>query len=292
MKRIFRTLFPVFFLAFITACAGNGQEPALMEQEGAGFSRNLEMSDETSAKSARSLPAPAAVSGENLQTQQDIPVADPKIIREGGVSFETSDLKQTRTLLDTLVTRYEAYLANDDQYKFDDRIEQRLVIRVPADNFDSLVHELEGSVERFDSRTISARDVTEEFMDVSLRIRIKKETEQRYRDILTKAETVRDILEVERYIGRIRSEIESLEGRLNYLQNRISFSTLTVTFYQLKSESVGLSSRFTVALNNGWNNFMLFLLGIVSLWPFLVAGLILLFILLVLAGRRKSKIQQ
>ncbi|MCW8796791.1 MAG: DUF4349 domain-containing protein, partial [Chlorobium sp.] len=134
MNRIFRTLFPVIFLAVITACAGNGQEPALMEQEGAGFSRNLEMSDETSAKSA--LPAPAVVSGENLQTQQDIHVVDPKIIREGGVSFETSDLKQTRTLLDTLVTRYEAYLANDDQYKFDDRIEQRLVIRVPADNFD------------------------------------------------------------------------------------------------------------------------------------------------------------
>jgi len=292
MNYIFRTVFPVIFLAVITACAGNGHEPALMEKEGAGFSRNLEMSDEAPAKSVRSFPAPVAVSGENLQTQQDIQVVDPKIIREGGVSFETSDLKQTRTLLDTLVTRYEAYLANDDQYKFDDRIEQRLVIRVPADSFDDLVHELESAVERFDSRTISARDVTEEFMDVSLRIRIKKETEQRYRDILTKAKSVRDILEVERYIGRIRSEIESLEGRLNYLQNRISFSTLTVTFYQLKPESVGFSSQFTVALNNGWNNFMLFLLGVVSLWPFIVAGLILLLILFVLAGRRKGKIQE
>ncbi len=287
MKRIVRLLFPVLFFFTITACTGNEKESVPVAGHGGAFSRQIGAADEM-AESKTLAPAPPPAPGQAEESSANIEVASPKIIREGGVTFETPDLEQTRVLLDSLVQRYEAYLANDDQYKFEDRIEQRLVIRVPADNFDDLVHELEGSVERFDSRTISARDVTEEFLDVSLRIQIKKETEQRYRDILTKAKTVKDILEVERYIGRTRTEIESLEGRLKYLENRISFSTLTVTFYQLKPEAVGFSSQFTVALKNGWNSFMLFVLGIVSLWPFILAGLILLLILLVLAGRRKK----
>ena len=285
MNRIFGILLPVFFLAAVMACAGNGQEPALLKEQDAGFSRNFDMPDEAAAKSGS---PPPAVSDEGVGTQQELQVVESKIIREGGVSFETSDLKQTRELIDSLVRRYGAYLSNDDQYKFEDRIEQRLVLRVPADNFEKLIHDLEGSIERFDNRTISARDVTEEFLDVSLRIRIKKETEQRYREILSKAKTVREILDVERHIGRIRTEIESLEGRLKYLENRIAYSTLTVTFYQLKPESVGFSSQFVVALKNGWNSFMLFVLGVVSLWPFIITGLILLLILFVLAGRRRK----
>lgn len=287
MKSIVTLLFPVLFFLTITACTGNGKESVPVAEHGGAFSRQIGAADEM-AESKTLAPAPARAPRQVEDSRPDLDVGGPKIIREGGVTFETPDLKQTRVFLDSLVQRYEAYLANDDQYKFDDRIEERLVIRVPADNFDDLVHELEGAVERFDSRTISARDVTEEFLDVSLRIQIKKETEQRYRDILTKAKTVKDILEVERYIGRIRTEIESLEGRLKYLENRISFSTLTVTFYQLKPEAVGFSSQFGVALKNGWNSFMLFVLGVVSLWPFILAGLILLLIFFFIAGRRKK----
>lgn len=285
MKHKVRLLLPVFFFFAVVACAGSGNDAPQIAERGSALSEHFGAADEVPL-SKSVAPARAIAPKQTEESTQDLDVTGPKIIREGGMTFETSDLKQTRVFLDSLIQRYEAYLANDDQYKFEDRVEQRLVIRVPADSFDDLVHELEGSVERFDSRTISARDVTEEFLDVSLRIQIKKETEQRYRDILTKAKTVKEILEVERYIGRIRTEIESLEGRLKYLENRISFSTLTVTFYQLKPEAVGFSSQFMVALKNGWNSFMLFVLGVVALWPFILAGIILLVLLLVVAGRK------
>ena len=287
MRRLIERLFPVFCLCTVVACAGSGNDASQIAERGGAFVEHLGVTDNVQM-SKSVMPARVSAPERAEEPAPNLDVADQKIIREGGVRFETSGLKKTRVFLDSLIQRYEGYLVNDDQYKFDDRIEQRLVIRVPADNFDDMVHGLEGSVERFDSRTISARDVTEEFLDVSLRIQIKKETEQRYRDILTKATTVKDILEVERYIGRIRTEIESLEGRLKYLENRIAFSTLTVTFYQLKPEAVGFSSQFTVALKNGWNSFVLFVLGAVSLWPFILAGIILLLVLLFVAGRRKK----
>ena len=283
----FRLFLPVLLFAFVTSCAGHEPELPAPERAAGGLSRSAGMADEVRVSKS---PAPLAV--EVTESSEEIPQnlqeLGQKIIRQGEVVFETGDLKQTRVFLDSLVRQYDAYLANDDQYKYEDRIEQRLVIRIPADNFDEMISGLENTARRFDRKTISARDVTEEFFDVSLRLQIKKETEQRYRDILVRAKTVKEILEVERYIGRIRAEIESLEGRLKYLRNRISFSTLTVTFYQLKPEAVGFSSPFLVALKNGWNSFMLFLLGVVSLWPFILAGLVLLLVLFVIAGRKKK----
>ncbi|NTV92962.1 MAG: DUF4349 domain-containing protein, partial [Chlorobiaceae bacterium] len=44
------------------------------------------------------------------------------------------------------------------------------------------------------------------------------------------------------------------------------------TFYQLKPEMQGFASRFGLAFSEGWNNFLTFLLGAISLWPFLFAG--------------------
>ncbi|MCG8342601.1 MAG: DUF4349 domain-containing protein, partial [Chlorobiales bacterium] len=161
MKHKVRLLLPVFFFFAVVACTGSGNDAPQIAERGGALSEHFGTADEMPL-SKSVAPARAIAPKQTGESTLDLDVTGPKIIREGGMTFETSDLKQTRVFLDSLIQRYEAYLANDDQYKFEDRIEQRLVIRVPADNFDDLVHELEGSVERFDSRTISARDVTEE----------------------------------------------------------------------------------------------------------------------------------
>ena len=60
----------------------------------------------------------------------------------------------------------------------------------------------------------------------------KKEVEARYRELLTRATSVEEILKIEEQIGNIRTEIESAEGRLRYLSNQVQYSTLHVTFYE------------------------------------------------------------
>ena len=266
----------------VTACGGNGSDAQKALPDFPGASAERFRAVESPASAQVSLAGPAA------DNDGAVRIESPKIIREGQIAFETSDLAATRVGIDTLVTLHKGYLSEEQQYKYDDRIEERLVIRVPADNFGALVSDLEKSVRRFDSKTVSARDVTEDFIDVSRRLAVKKETEKRYLDILSRAKTVSDILDVERALGRVRADIESFEGRLKYLENRTGFSTLTITFYQLKPESVGFASQFRVALSDGWNNFMLFLIGAVSLWPFILAGLVLLLVLFFITGRKKK----
>ena len=114
------------------------------------------------------------------------------------------------------------------------------------------------------------QDVSEEFIDHEARLRTKKEVESRYREILKQAKTVQEILSVETEIGNIRSEIESIEGRLKYLSDQVSMSTLNITYYQKTGTDFGFASKFVQALKSGWDILLIFIIGIVNLWPFII----------------------
>jgi hypothetical protein len=278
----------MLLLLAITACSGEGRryEAAPSDLPAAGSA----VESRVTAEPAAAPPAPeAAMKAGGVEATQPaaIPQVAQQIIREGQAVFETADLKKTKTWIESLVRRHKAYISNDEQNKGSDRIEQRMIVRIPADRFDAFLADFEKGVVRFDSKTVTATDVTEEFIDVSQRLKVKKATEERYIALLAKAASVRDVLETEKYIAEVRAEIESLEGRLKYLQNRIGLSTLTMTFYQLKPEMQGFASRLGVAFSEGWNSFLSFLLGLVSLWPFVLAAAALIAGIGFLRGKRK-----
>jgi len=271
MKKFSAYFLSLLFLLAMTACSGQDKqyEAATSDLPGAGSAVESRTAAEPAAAHS---PEVAAEEGRTGSTQSTaVPQVTQQIIREGQAVFETSDLKKTKAWIESLVQRHKAYISLDEQYKGSDRIEQRMTVRIPADRFEGFLGDLEKGVTRFDSKSITATDVTEEFIDVSQRLKVKKATEERYIALLAKAGTVRDVLETEKYIAEVRAEIESLEGRLKYLENRIGLSTLSITFYQLKPEMQGFASRFGVAFSEGWNNFLSFLLGAISLWPFLFA---------------------
>jgi hypothetical protein len=133
-----------------------------------------------------------------------------------------------------------------------------------------LLTKISESARKLDSKNIEVLDVTEEYIDVEARIKTKKELENRYKEILKQANTVNDILSIEREIGTLRTDIESAEGRLKYLNDRISLSTLTVEYYEYTSSSFGFLSRFGNALSTGWDWLLKFIIGITHLWPFIL----------------------
>jgi hypothetical protein len=124
----------------------------------------------------------------------------------------------------------------------------------------------------------------------------KKSLEERYRDLLIKAETVKDILEIERNINQVRTEIEQLEGQFRYLSQQISYSTLHVNFYELlpyqynEHNRPGFGARLLSGLNSGWQGFLSFIVGLFSIWPFVLLGIG--GIVLVRRWRKKRKISK
>lgn len=222
-----------------------------------------------SAYASMELPAP-----DESNSQPEIEKVETrferKIIKEGEISFESSNLKETESLITSSVSEMGGYVANDNIFDIDGRITHRMTLRVPIDKFDQLLTRISESAKKLDRKTISALDVTEEFVDVEARIKTKKELEDRYKELLVKALSVEDLLAIEKEMGILRTEIESMEGRLRYLQDRVSLSSLTIEFYELTTSSFGFLSKLGRAFATGWNWLLAFLIGLVHLWPFLL----------------------
>lgn len=256
-----------------------------------------------------------------VSQQQKKKQFDTKIIRTADAKLKVENVEMSTTKIENYVQMKGGYIANQDlhkdkhYYRTVDRGEDFtlseyeitttniMVIRIPNNEFDGLLKDIKGVSIYEDFIRISSKDVTEEYVDLETRLKTKKEVEQRYIDILrNKAKTVEDILIAEEKIRMIREEIESVQGRLNYLKNRVSLSTVQVELYndpvyiQEKkdievSETVdapGFWSKAGKAISTGWDGILGFIIILIYLWPFfLIAGLVLWFF----RRRRKKKKQ-
>lgn len=203
-------------------------------------------------------------------------VIERKLIKEGRVEFETKSIAATRKTILSAVETYNGYIASDQEYKSSGQIRNTIVIRVPAEDFDNLLKAATVGIEKFDSKNISVNDVTEEFLDIKARLKTKKELENRYLELLQQTKSVTEILEIEKQIGQLRADIESIEGRLKYLEDRVALSTLTITFYEYIPNKTAFDSKFRNGFRNGWDNLIWFFVFLVNIWPFIVMTILIL----------------
>ena len=209
----------------------------------------------------------------NASEPLNIESGERKLIKDGRVEFETDDLNAARKTVFEAVDQYKGYVSSDQEYKSPGRKSNTIVIRVPANSFDPFLDDATQGVENFERKEINVKDVTEEFIDIEARLQTKKELENRYIELLNQAKTVSEIIEIEKQIGLLRSEIESIEGRLKYLEDQVSLSTLTMTFYESIPNETDFGQKFKNGFRNGWENFIWFLVGLTNLWPFVLIGL-------------------
>lgn len=201
-----------------------------------------------------------------------------KIIKTSYLKFETQDLDETFLQIKKAIQNNKGFIQDDNSNKSYNTITRHLIIRVPTNNFQNTLDAVSKEVAYFDTKRISAKDVTEEFIDLEARLKAKLTLEKRYLELLSKAKNVKEMLEIERELSNIREEIEAKQGRLKYLKDKVSLSTIDVEFYKLTSEAPATTSYGTKmwnAIKSGFNGISIFFLGLLHIWPFI---LILIFI--------------
>jgi len=119
-----------------------------------------------------------------------------------------------------------------------------LVLRVPSAQFGSVLDQVRAISNVVTQEKQTGQDVTEEFIDLEARIRTQKALETQFLEIMKQAHKVEEALEVQRQIAEVRSEIEKLEGRKRFLENRSSLSTITVNLKQTGTGIVVNTSGF------------------------------------------------
>lgn len=245
------------------------------------------------ACSENAEPANAAIEAKSAMSQfpsenTGMPV-EKKLVKEGEIEFETDDILASRKQIAEALNRAGGYITSDQELKEPGRKVSTVVVRVPAGKLDAFIAEATSGVERFDRKDIRVRDVTEEFVDIEARLKVKKKLESRFMELLSQTKSVTEILEIEKQMAQVRSEIESVEGRLKYLQSQVSFSTLSFTFYQRIAGETAFGEKFKDGFSNGWKNLIWFLVFLVNLWPFLLIIGLIIFLLKYYGWKKKRK---
>lgn len=271
-------------LAFIIAACSNN-ESLILSPGGNSEDIMVNMDMESVPFAKQSPPSP-----ESQIQSQDI---SQKLIRSGGINFQSEALEKDYEHIKAMLAGFNAYLENENQSNDNYRKSYNLSIRVPSEKYDSLLNAISKIAYRVESKYSNVYDVTERYFDLQSRIENKKELEKRYREILSKANQVKDILEIERNLNEVRSDIELMEGQFNYLSKQIQFSSLQVQFYEElpyelnTPKKKGFWVRIFNALDNGWQIFLSLLVGLVTIWPLFLAGGVI-FILVTVLRKRKG----
>ena len=267
-------LFALFLLALPLACSQSSSDTESVESL---YYENEEMVVEPNASSLK-----RAVMDDGVSVGNALEDVDQKIIKESYLRFQTQDLDKTYAQIKQIVLQNNGFIQSDNTNKSYNTTTRHLTIRIPTSAFQNTIDSISKHVSYFDSKNISARDVTEEFIDLEARLKAKQTLEKRYLELLAKANNIKDMLEIERELSNIREEIEAKQGRLKYLEDRVSLSTINIEFYKQTAETgitVSYGAKMWNAVKSGFDALSSFFLGVLYIWPFIIILIIIFFVL-------------
>ncbi|HJH28957.1 MAG TPA: DUF4349 domain-containing protein [Methanosarcinaceae archaeon] len=184
---------------------------------------------------------------------EDSESVERKVISTADISIKVDDAAAAIDEIISITQEVGGFVSSSSVYNSyyeGDQKEGYATIRVPKDGFISVIGEIE-MLGEVTSKSISGRDVTEEYIDLSARLENLERQEERLVEILNMTTTVEEVLDVEWELGRVRGEIESMTGRLKYLDDKVDFSTITVSVSEPRpiTQSWGLRDALSDSVN-------------------------------------------
>lgn len=224
--------------------------------------------------------APSAALG-GLAKKAEAAKAPRMIAYEVFMTVEVKEFDPAKAKLLKVVEQAGGYVAQANAAETPNQPRRAdLVVRVPVENLSAVLEQIR-ALGRVTQEQLSTQEVTEQVVDLEVRLRNARATEQRLIAVLNeRTGKVRDILDVEREIALKRQEIERMEAQRQMLLHRVELATVEVTLQeefqaQLQPAPTGTRTRVGNAFVEGYEGFVEMLLGFVLF--FARYGLTLLF---------------
>jgi anti-sigma factor RsiW len=192
----------------------------------------------------------------------------PMIARTVSLSIVAKDFASSRTSLDAILARHHSYAASLNA-NTQENVARSLQasLRIPAAELDAAIMELK-SLGYVQNETQNGEEVTRQHADLVALIKNSRETERRLQAILEqRTGKIRDVLEVEQEIARVRGEIEQMEAEQEGLEHRVAFASVDLTLAeeykaQIGSPSPAIATRIHNAMVKGYRDATETLIGI------------------------------
>ena len=164
--------------------------------------------------------------------------ADQKLIKRVNIDSETEDLESLLPQITNKVGELGGYiehqeLYNGSAYSASRRRNVNMTIRIPADRLGEFTAQIEGA-SNVVNYSESAEDVTLQYVDTESRITALEVEQERLLELLSKADNMSDLLEIEARLTDVRYELESYSSQLRTLENKVSYATVYLYINQVK----------------------------------------------------------
>jgi hypothetical protein len=160
-----------------------------------------------------------------VETGGDI---DRRIVKTGYLTLEVDDIANAIADIAGVAKELGGYVVSSNKQGDKDAIYGRISIRVPAERFNEAFDRLRKLAINVPNESTQSQDVTEEYTDLQAQLRNLEATEAQYLELLKKAETVEDMLAVQRELSNVRREIERVKGRIQYLERTSDMALIEV----------------------------------------------------------------
>jgi hypothetical protein len=233
MNKLLKVSIPILLilgLVLISGCAGSAtpSPPGKGEEE------------------ERSAPA----DGGQGDSENGEPTEERKIVKEGYMTLEVEDIAETMDEVAEMADELNGYVVSSYKHEYERGVSGRITIRVPSEKFDEAFERLRQLAVAVPYETTTAKDVTEEYVDLEARLGNLLATEAQYLTLMEEAENVEDMLRVQKELSNVRGEIEQIEGRMKYLEQTSETSLIEVDLQETKglAEPWSASAAFQSAV--------------------------------------------
>ena len=210
---------------------------------------------------------------------------DRKVVRNADLDLESNNPEEAQQKVTAIAESNSGFVVESNQSSSDIQTSSHNIItmtfRVPTERFEQALEETRKVADRVVTENVKGQDVTEEFIDIEASLKAKKALESQFIDIMRRATSIQEALNVQGQLANVRADIDKIEGRRRFLENQSSLSTIKIRVQTPKlfaASSQGFGGLLADSFEAGLNVAMNFMLGlitfIVAVLPFaLIVGL-------------------
>jgi hypothetical protein len=153
-----------------------------------------------------------------------------KLIRNATVELEIASFDQAVQKITGFANEEKGYVATTSSEKQENgKLKGEIVVKVLPENLDRFLQKIRGLGE-LKNQTLGTEDITKNYFDTEARLKNARVMEQRLIDMLKKkSDDINDLLQVEKELGRVREEIEKMQGDLKFWDSQVQFATVTIS---------------------------------------------------------------
>ena len=159
-----------------------------------------------------------------------------KIIRNAYLSIETKEFDQSIALLEQKVEEYGGFVESSsvegNTYSSSSRRNASYQLRIPAGNFSAFLNDT-GGIGNVYNKTVESNEITDQYFDTQARLESLRMQEERLLEILSKAEELTAVIELEQALSDVRYQIENLTTTLRKYDGLVQYSTVHINLAEV-----------------------------------------------------------